>query len=71
MSPDLQARIFEPYYSGRRKGTGLGLAIAKKIIDSHNGTISVDSGPGRGTAFTIRLPQCKIGPNSQEPTTIE
>ncbi|MCF7974367.1 MAG: two-component sensor histidine kinase [Phycisphaerae bacterium] len=71
ISPDTQAKIFEPYYSGRRKGTGLGLAIAKKIIDSHNGTISLDSEPGRGTAFTIRFPRCTLGPNSEELKTIE
>ena len=67
MTPDTQDRIFEPYYSGRRRGTGLGLAIAKKIIDSHHGTISVDSEPGQGTAFTIRFPWCKIAPDAEEP----
>lgn len=67
MTPDMQDRIFEPYYSGRRKGTGLGLAIAKKIIDSHSGSISVDSEPGKGTGFTIRFPWCRIGPSEEEP----
>jgi two-component system sensor histidine kinase HydH len=67
MTPDTQDRIFEPYYSGRRRGTGLGLAIAKKIIDSHQGSISVDSEPGKGTGFTIRFPWCRIGPSDKEP----
>ncbi|NQV35000.1 MAG: two-component sensor histidine kinase [Phycisphaeraceae bacterium] len=67
MTSDVQDRIFEPYYSGRRKGTGLGLAIAKKIIDSHGGSISVDSEPGKGTGFTIRFPWCRIGPSGEEP----
>ena len=66
MTPDVQDRIFEPYYSGRRKGTGLGLAIAKKIIDSHCGSIKVDSEPGKGTGFTIRFPWCKNGPSEEE-----
>lgn len=49
-------RIFEAYYSTKPAGSGLGLSIAKKVIDAHNGTIKVDSEPGRGTAFTIKLP---------------
>ncbi len=54
--PDRLAHIFEPYQSSRPDGTGLGLATVKKIIDAHNGTISVVSEPGEGTAFTITLP---------------
>ena len=49
-------RIFEAYYSTKPAGSGLGLSIAKKVIDAHNGTIKIDSEPGRGTAFIIRLP---------------
>ncbi len=67
MTRDMQDRMFEPYYSGRRRGTGLGLAIAKKIIDSHDGSISVDSEPGKGTGFTIRFPRCSVDPNTEEP----
>lgn len=50
------AHIFEPYQSSRPDGTGLGLATVKKIIESHNGTISVVSEQDKGTAFTITLP---------------
>jgi len=49
-------RIFEPYYSSKPRGTGLGLATARKIVEAHAGSISVTSEPGKGTAFTIRLP---------------
>ena len=48
--------IFDAYYSSRPQGSGLGLATAKKIVELHNGTISVDSELGKGTSFTIKLP---------------
>ena len=49
--------IFEPFYStGKKTHTGLGLPVAKKIITQHNGTIEVQSKPGKGATFTIKLP---------------
>ncbi len=49
-------KIFEPYYSTKDTGTGLGLAIARKAVEDHDGAISVESTPGRGTTFTVELP---------------
>jgi signal transduction histidine kinase len=48
--------IFKAYYSSSPEGMGLGLVTARKIIEAHKGTISVESEPGKGTSFTIRLP---------------
>ena len=56
IEPDKLPRIFEPYYSSRPSGRGLGLPTAKKIIEAHNGKISVDTEPGKGSSFTITLP---------------
>ena len=50
------ARIFDPMFSTSREGCGLGLPIVKRIVESHNGMISVDSGNGKGTTFLIALP---------------
>ena len=51
------SKIFEPYFSTKETGTGLGLAIVHKIVDVHNGTISVESKEGEGTKFTVKLPK--------------
>jgi len=56
IAPDKLPKIFDVYYSSRPQGSGLGLPTAKKIVEAHNGTISVDSDLGKGTLFTIKLP---------------
>jgi signal transduction histidine kinase len=48
--------IFDPFFSSKIYGPGLGLTFTQRIIQEHNGTISVESEPGKGATFTIRLP---------------
>ena len=48
--------IFDPLFTSKIYGPGLGLTFTKRIIQEHNGSISVQSKPGKGTTFTIRLP---------------
>ncbi len=50
------AKIFDAFFSTKSGGSGLGLPTTKKIIEAHGGSISVQSEPGRGTQFTIKLP---------------
>ncbi len=54
--PEKLPTLFQPYCSLRSGGNGLGLATAKKVIEAHDGTISVHSEVDKGTAFTIELP---------------
>ena len=56
IEPENLDRIFNAYYSTKAGGSGLGLSTSKKIIEAHNGSIKVDSVPGKGTSFTIQLP---------------
>ncbi len=54
---DILSEIFEPFKTSKEKGTGLGLAIVYQLLQNHQGTIDVDTREGKGTTFSIYLPQ--------------
>jgi signal transduction histidine kinase len=57
MTPDVQARIFEPFFTTKgREGTGLGLAMVFATMQRCGGSVSVESTPGQGAAFTLWFP---------------
>jgi len=62
ISPDELPRVFERFYRGKRAraeavpGVGLGLALSRAVVEAHGGRITVQSQPGGGTTFTVRLP---------------
>jgi two-component system, OmpR family, sensor kinase len=63
IAPGDAERVFQPFVrldtggAGETEGTGLGLAIARSIVVAHGGTLMLESTPGAGSRFTIRLPR--------------
>jgi signal transduction histidine kinase/CheY-like chemotaxis protein len=61
MSPEVRSRVFDPFFTTKgTSGMGLGLAVCYGIIQRHQGTIEVESEPGRGSTFWIRLPMADV-----------
>jgi PAS domain S-box-containing protein len=72
IAPEEQARLFQPFARGRHghpgiEGAGLGLYIAAQIVERHGGAIAVESEPGAGSTFTIRLPLAADGGSPPTP----
>jgi two-component system sensor histidine kinase FlrB len=63
--PDRE-RLFEPFFTTRSEGSGLGLAIVKQTADAHRGWIEVQSEPGRGSTFTLYIPESGTAEESGE-----
>ncbi len=55
MNASTLQRIFEPFYTTRPAGTGLGLAVVRSTAQAHGGDVNVESEPGKGTRFTLRI----------------
>jgi two-component system, cell cycle sensor histidine kinase and response regulator CckA len=72
MAPDVLRRIFEPFYTTKQvgEGTGLGLSMVYGTVQHHGGHIHVESVVGRGTCFTIWLPEAQSD-SAEEPTVEE
>jgi signal transduction histidine kinase len=62
IEPQHLDRMFEPFFTTKTHGTGLGLPITRRIVQEHNGLITVQSEPKKGTTFSILLPAGHKGP---------
>ena len=58
--PELQDRIFQPFFTTKAKGTGLGLAIARQIVEAHRGSLRVESDGKSETRFVVELPGASV-----------
>ena len=56
MSPEVKAKLFDPFFSTKLQGRGLGMSAVLGIVRGHQGAIDVESEPGRGTTFTLLFP---------------
>ena len=61
IEPELLDRLFEPFFTTKPQGTGLGLATVHRIVEAHGGELEVESTPGSGTRFRLRLERGKEG----------
>ena len=61
MDEDTQAKVFDPFFTTKFLGRGLGLAAVQGIVRGHNGSLMLESAPGKGTTFSIWFPACESG----------
>ena len=66
IDPEQQSRVFEEFYQvdgsyeRRYQGSGLGLALVRRMVRLHGGVVRLDSRPGRGSVFTVTIPDCFV-----------
>jgi C4-dicarboxylate-specific signal transduction histidine kinase len=67
LSPDVQRRLFEPFFSTKSHGTGMGLTIVRSIVERHRGLLRAENGSSGGALFTMTLPGTETERGGQPP----
>jgi signal transduction histidine kinase len=71
MDRETAAHVFEPFFTTKASGTGLGLSIVRQAAEAHGGSVEVESAPGQGATFRVRLPAAPaIGAGSEDASEI-
>jgi signal transduction histidine kinase len=63
--PEALARVFQPFFTTKRRGTGLGLPLVRRLVEAHGGTIELQSSVEEGTRAIVRLPPARIDRQSE------
>lgn len=61
IAPEIQPKLFQPFFTTKPEGTGLGLSICHRIVEAHEGRIRYDTRPGHGTTFVVFMPAPEPG----------
>jgi signal transduction histidine kinase len=69
IAPEHLARIFDLYFTTKQSGTGIGLSLVYRTVQLHNGDIDVESTPGVGTTFVIKMPKANASAQTETPTS--
>ena len=62
ISAENMEKMFYPFFTTKKHGSGVGLSMARKVVDRHRGLMDVESEPGKGAVFTVRLPMVVNNP---------
>ena len=57
--PEMRERLFKPFATSKKEGSGIGLALVKRFVDNFGGSVTVESEPGHGATFHLKLPLAK------------
>jgi signal transduction histidine kinase len=68
IAPENLAKIFDLYFTTKKTGTGIGLSLVYRTVQLHNGDIDVESTPGVGTTFIIKMPRANVAASHDAPT---